>query len=156
LRFEREVVGVPQGELEFEPTFKKEAGEEEVEAEIVPEEEIGVDEIEEITSPEFRVVQTDEVEEVKEESQPVALDEFQIDRTLVDKDLPFDSEVTPSPISFEFTLVPLEYQDDIKNLEFLIDTGLMDEARDLLQELKEKAPDLAILAQYEALIGKKG
>lgn len=155
LRFEPEVVVVPQGELEFEPTFKKEAVEEEVEAEIVPEEEIGVEEIEETTSPEFRVVQADEVEEVKEESQPVALDEFQIDRTLVDKDLPFDREVTPSPISFEFTLVPQEYQDDIKNLEFLIDTGLMDEARDLLQELKQKAPDLAILAQYEALIGKK-
>jgi len=151
LRFEPEAVVLPQAELEFEPTLKREAGREE---ELVPEEEFEVQEVEETTSPEFRVVQPEDVEEVIEESQPVAIDEFQVDRTLVDHDLPFAAEATPSPISVDVLLVPKEYQDDIKNLEFLIDTGLMDEARDLLQELKQKAPDLAILEQYEALIGK--
>jgi tetratricopeptide (TPR) repeat protein len=151
LRFEPEVVVLPQEELEFEPTFREEAGKEE---ELVPEEEFEVEEMEETTNPEFKVVEPEEVKEVKEESQPVAMDEFQIDRTLVDKNLPFEPDLTPSPISVDIMLVPEEYQDDIKNLEFLIDTGLMDEARDLLEELKQKAPDLAILAQYEALIGK--
>jgi hypothetical protein len=48
--------------------------------------------------------------------------------------------------------VPLELQDDLQSLEFLVDAGLYDEAGTLLQDIQRKAGSLPVLERYRILI----
>ena len=93
-------------------------------------------------------------------SQPIALEEDEAP-TLVMKvpPIPFGDVQRPVPISevsapipVDLSLVPPEFQDDIQNLEFLIDSGLREEAAELLQDIRRRAGNLPILARYESLI----
>lgn len=125
---------------------------------IPDDEELEVEEVGEDTSPEVQIpaARGIEVEPTGEEepSQPIAMEGIEAERTLVDRSLAaaFDMEPTPSPIGVDITLIPPEYQDDIQNLEFLIDVGLRDDARALLDDIRKRAGELPILVRYEALL----
>jgi len=120
-------------------------------------EEIEIEELGEDTNPEVHLPPAVGPETVDEEpSAPVAIEGLEAERTLVDRSLEaaFGAEPTPtpSPIGVDLTLVPPEYQDDIQNLEFLIDVDLLDDARELLRDIRSRAGELPILARYEALL----
>lgn len=121
------------------------------------EEELEIEEFREDTSPEIQVPPEMAVGE-EEPSEPAAIEGVEGERTLIDRSLAevFESEPTPSPIGIDLTLVPLEFQEDIQNLEFLIDANLLDDARELIADIRARAGNLPILARYEALIRGKG
>lgn len=52
--------------------------------------------------------------------------------------------------SAEWDEVPEDLRDDVQNLEFLIEVGMVDEAREQLADLRRKAGDLSVLARLEA------
>lgn len=146
-------------EIEFESSPA--SGREEIL--VLEDEELDIEETGEDTSPEVHlpaavssaVADASQTSTGAEEpSQPAAIEGLESERTLVDRTLAatFDTEPTPSPIGLDLTLVPLEYQDDIQNLEFLIDVDLREDARELLNDIRRRAGELPILARYEALL----
>lgn len=58
-----------------------------------------------------------------------------------------------NPIKFDqIEIVPRQLQGDIKELEFYIDAEMWEEARILLEELEEKAPDLQTIKKFRKMI----
>jgi hypothetical protein len=55
----------------------------------------------------------------------------------------------------QIEVVPAQLQGDIKELEFYIDAEMWEEARILLNELKEKAPDLQALDTFRSMIEER-
>lgn len=60
------------------------------------------------------------------------------------------ADLAPANTTAEWGEVPEELRDDVQNLEFLVEVGMIDEARDLLIELRRKAGDLSVLDRLEA------
>lgn len=90
--------------------------------------------------------------ETKDDSQP--------ERTLVQNmdDLIKELTTQESANGIEFgqiEVVPAQLQGDIKELEFYIDAEMWDEARILLEELEEKAPDLQAIKKYKDMIDEQ-
>ena len=92
-----------------------------------------------------------------EEEIPIGESSGEPERTLVQnmdaiiQQLVKESEETGSGL-VDISLVPQHLQGDIKELEFYIDAEMWEEARILLNEIKEKAPDLDVLEKFEKLI----
>jgi tetratricopeptide (TPR) repeat protein len=154
-------------ELEFESSP---ARPEEI---LVPdEEEIGIDELVEDTSPEAAAggsapaddhpdVQAGSdsgsrrnVSAAREPSQmsaEISLDN--LDQATVVEAVPsFVPDGSSGTGALDLTQVPLELQDDLQSLEFLVDAGLYDEAGTLLQDIQRKAGSLPVLERYRILI----
>jgi len=55
----------------------------------------------------------------------------------------------------QIEVVPAQLQGDIKELEFYIDAEMWDEAKILLDELTEKAPDLQVLERFRNMIAER-
>ena len=89
------------------------------------------------------------VQQQEEESQP--------ERTLVQNMDDLIRELADQEnmdgLGFEqIDVVPAQLQGDLKELEFYIDAEMWEEARILLEELEEKAPDLQVLATFRSMI----
>lgn len=161
LRFGSAAPGPSGQEIVFETSTPKP---EEI---LVADEEIGIDEMIEDTSPEAG-------KPLPADAASPALDPSFFPESTPEEDAAFEGEertlvqAMPSYVTDGVAVavvgvepatpedaVPAELQDDLQNLEFLVEVGMFDEARDLIAEIRAKAGDLSVLARLEARLAQE-
>lgn len=134
---------------------------------LVADEEISIDDLVEDTSPEAG-------KPLPAAEAPPALDPSFFPESTFEEDAPFEGEertlVQPMPSFFTDRVavaiagvepaapkdeIPVELQDDLQNLEFLVEVGMADEARELIADIRTKAGDLSVLARLEARLAEE-
>lgn len=142
-----EEIASTEGEIEFETSPANIL--EELPQVPDEEEEIGIDEMVEDTNPDQPFTGAEEP------SPTFGLDsEENLEATLVERLPDFLVHDHASKFPDEMMVVPKAFQDDIKQIEFLIDAGLKEDALTVLQEVKARAGNLPILERFEALLKK--